>query len=253
MNEISRREIIGSALVGGWLALGAEWSAAQSATQPTTTAAARAGSAVDGPYQLSPLPYDYADLEPYISAQIMKLHHDVHHKGYVDAANAAVIELERIRRAGGDAIRSIRAVTDSLSFNLCGHVLHTVFWKNMKKGGGGDPSATSEIAKAITRDFGSMDGFRAQFSAAGAQVQGSGWAILAYEPLGQRLAVLQSEKHNNTGAWGSVPLLVLDVWEHAYYLQYQNKRTDYIKAFFNVVNWDDVNLRLEAARKLSLP
>lgn len=246
--SISRRDVIGAALLGGWMTLGSDWVAGQTATAP----AAAQDSPVEGPYALSPLPYDYADLEPYISSQIMKLHHDIHHKGYVDAANAAVVELERIRRVGGDAIRMVRAVTDSLSFNLSGHVLHTVFWKNMKKGGGGDPPAGSEIGKAIVRDFGSLDAFRGHFSAAAAQVQGSGWAILAFEPLAQRLAILQSEKHNNTGAWGSVPLLVLDVWEHAYYLQYQNKRSDYIKAFHNVVNWDDVNARLEAARKLSL-
>jgi Fe-Mn family superoxide dismutase len=248
VTDISRREAIGAALLGGWLTLGSDWAAGQTATAPATVPEIP----IDGPYALAPLPYDYADLEPYISAQIMKLHHDIHHKGYVDAANAAVVELERIRRVGGESIRTVRAVTDSLSFNLSGHVLHTVFWKNMKKGGGGDPSGNSEIGKAIIRDFGSLEAFRGHFSAAAAQVQGSGWAILAYEPVGQRLAILQSEKHNNTGAWGSVPLLVLDVWEHAYYLQYQNKRSDYIKAFYNVVNWDDVNVRLEAARKLSI-
>lgn len=251
MSELTRREIIGSAIVGGWIAMGTEWATAQSASQPATPAPA-GGEAVEGPYRLPPLPYDYADLEPYVSAQIMKLHHDIHHKGYVDGANAALVELERIRRAGGEAVRTIRAVTDSLSFNLSGHMLHSVFWHNMKKGGGGDAPASSEIGKAIVRDFGTFEAFRGHFSAAAAQVQGSGWAILAYEPLAQRLVILQSEKHNNTGAWGSVPLLVLDVWEHAYYLQYQNKRSEYIKAFFSIVNWDDVNARLEAARKLAL-
>ncbi len=239
MSALSRREILGSAaVVGGWLALGSE------------PVFAQPGGAATGPYALPPLPYDYADLEPHIDAATMKLHHDIHHKGYVDGANAAIAELTRIRETGGDAIKQVRAVTDALSFNAAGHVLHVVFWENMKKNGGGDPAAASEIGKLIVRDFGSLEAFRAHFSAAAAQVQGSGWGILAYEPLAQRLLILQSEKHNNTGVWGSVPLLCLDVWEHAYYLNYKNKRSDYIKAWWNVVNWENVEQRLAVARKL---
>jgi superoxide dismutase, Fe-Mn family len=240
MASLSRREILESAaLVGGWMLVGGTRARAQS--QPAGSAAA------EGPYQLPPLPYGYADLEPFIESQIMKLHHDVHHAGYVKAANAAIAELGQVRQTGGDAIKQVRALTTALAFNLSGHLLHTVFWDSMKRGGGGDPAAGTEAARLITRDFGSADAFRAQFSAAAAQVQGSGWAVLVWEPLAQRLLVLQAEKHENMGGPGSIPLLALDVWEHAYYLQYQNKRTDYINAFFQVVNWGCIEQRLQAA------
>lgn len=248
MSDMSRREWVGAAAVGGWLllnesALGETPVAAQAATQPSDEA--------PGAYSLPPLPYDYADLEPYIDARTMKLHHDVHHAAYVKGANAALVELERIRRTGGDDINRVRSVTDSLSFNASGHVLHVVFWENMKKGGGGDPPASSETSKYIHRDFGSLDAFKNHFSAAAAQVQGGGWGILAYCPISRRLMVLQSEKHQNTSVWGVVPILAIDVWEHAYYLNYQNKRSDYIKAWWNVVNWENVESRLAAALKIA--
>ncbi|NOS99944.1 MAG: superoxide dismutase [Phycisphaerales bacterium] len=199
------------------------------------------------PYSLAPLPYDYADLEPHIDAQTMKLHHDIHHAGYVKNANAALAELTAIRVAGGDQLARVRAVTEALSFNLSGHLLHTVFWTNMSKSGGGDPAADGMLAGMLRRDFGSVDSAWKNFSAAAAQVHGSGWGILAYEPHAKHLMVLQAEKHQNVTVWGVVPLLVLDVWEHAYYLKYQNKRTAYIDAFRNVVNWEDVDRRLRAA------
>jgi Fe-Mn family superoxide dismutase len=242
MSEMSRREVLGTAaVVGGWMVFGAGRALGQ--TQP-----AGEGGAT-GPYQLAPLPYDYADLEPFIDAQTMKLHHDNHHAGYVKGANAAIAELEQIRRTGGEAIKHVRAATSNLAFNLSGHLLHALFWPSMKKDGGGDPPADSQIAKLITRDFGSLDAFRGHFSAAAAQVHGSGWAVLAYEPTVQRLLILQAEKHQNEGAWGAVPLLPLDVWEHAYYLKYQNKRTEFIKAFMEVINWATVEARLQAALK----
>jgi Fe-Mn family superoxide dismutase len=253
MKDVSRRDMLGSAaLVGGWMLLQTDAANAQDRpAAPATQPAGGGAAAAEGPYTLPKLPYDYADLEPHIDAETMKLHHDIHHAAYVKGANAAVVELERIRRAGGDEIQKVRAVTDSLSFNLSGHVLHSVFWPNMKKNGGGEPAAGSEIGAMIKRDFGALESFWAQFAAASAQVQGSGWGILAYEPISQRLLVLQSEKHQNTGVWAAVPLLVLDVWEHAYYLRYQNKRTDYIKAFRNVINWENVDGRLAAAKKAS--
>lgn len=247
--SITRRDVLGSAaVVGGWIALGSEAALGQ-------TAGGQAGATpqtgdAGGPCTLPPLPYDYAALEPHIDAQTMKLHHDIHHAAYVKGANAAFTELERIRKVGGDDINKVRATTEALSFNLSGHVLHTVFWDNMKKDGGGDPAAGSDAGKMISRDFGSLDAFRAHFSAAAAQVQGGGWGILAYEPMAKRLVILQAEKHQNNSVWGVAPLLVLDVWEHAYYLRYQNKRTDYIKAWWNVVNWEDVNRRLGAASKV---
>jgi Fe-Mn family superoxide dismutase len=248
MSALSRREVLGSAaVVGGWTLLNSELALAGGPSPAAQDSAGASAGAAGGEYTLPPLPYDYGDLEPHIDTQTMRLHHDIHHAGYVKGANAALGELEKIRREGGDSVKMVRAVTESLAFNASGHLLHTVFWTNMKKAGGGEPAADSAAGKMIKRDFGSTDSLRNHFSAAAAQVQGSGWAILAYEPLSQRLMVLQAEKHQNLGVWGVVPLLVLDVWEHAYYLHYQNKRADYIAAWWNVVNWDDVDARLKSA------
>ena len=245
MSTLSRREVLGSAAVlGGSLILGAA-----SALGQSPQAAGGPGEST-GPYQLPPLPYGYADLEPFIDAETVKLHHDLHHAGYVRGANAAIAELEEIRRTGGDAIKQTRAATVNLAFNLSGHALHALYWKGLKKDGGGNPPADSETAKMITRDFGSLDAWRANFSAVAAQVQGSGWALLVFEPLAERLLVLQAEKHENESVWGTVPLLAIDVWEHAYYLKYQNKRTEYIKAFMELINWATVEERLRTALKL---
>ena len=232
-----------ASLAGGWYILGSARAAAQD-----TRAAGHPTPGNAGPYQLPQLPYGYADLEPYIDPETVKLHHDVHHAGYVHGANAAIAELERIRRVGGDEIDNVRAVTDKLTFDLSGHLLHSAYWTNMTPDGGGDPPADTEIARLIQRDFGSLAAFYGQFQASAQQVQGSGWGILAFEPCAQRLIVLQAEKHQNTAVWGAIPLLVVDVWEHAYYLRYQNKRSSYIKAFMNLVNWHDVDERLQAAR-----
>lgn len=242
MAELTRRDLLGAAvLAGGWSLIAGESASAQ---QPPTDAP----PAVAGPYALPPLPYGYADLEPYIDAQTVKLHHDIHHAGYVRGANAATVELERVRRVGGQEIARVRTLTDKLTYNLSGHLLHSVYWTNMTREGGGDPPPDTDAGRAIRRDFGSVAAFRAQFQAAAQQVQGCGWAVLAYEPNAQRLVVLQAEKHQNLSVWGATPLLVLDVWEHAYYLKYQNKRSSYIKAFMNVVNWSDVDRRLRAAK-----
>jgi Fe-Mn family superoxide dismutase len=243
MSMFTRRDVLGSAaVVGGWLAFGPEWSQAQTAA---------GGEAGGGPYRLPPLPYGYADLEPFMDAQTMKLHHDIHHAGYVRGANAAVAALASIRQAGGDSIKQVRAATDKLSFALSGHLLHTLYWDSMTKRGGGEPPAGSECGRMIQRDFGSFAAFTGQFAAAAAQVHGSGWGVLVYEPTAQRLLVLQAEKHENMAVWGAVPLLVVDVWEHAYYLKYQNKRSDFIKAFMEVVNWENVERRLQTARQLT--
>jgi len=240
--------MIGSAaVVGGWmLAPAAARQIGQVGETPVSQAPPREVGA-EGPYTLPPLPYDCAALEPHIDAQTMKLHHDKHHAGYVRKANAAVRELDRIRREGGAQIHRVRTVTEALSFNLSGHVLHSIFWTNMRKDGGGDPEGATDIARLGKRDFGSIEAMRANFAAAAQQVQGSGWGILAYEPNSERLIVLQAEKHQNLGVWGVSPLMVIDVWEHAYYLKYQNMRSSYVKAFMNVINWNDVDARLRAA------
>ncbi len=199
--------------------------------------------AENGEYALSPLPYAYDALEPYIDAQTMRLHHDVHHAGYVKGLNAALAAMADARAKGDFAL--IDRLAQKAAFNGSGHILHEVFWKNMAPAGTGGKPAGALLAR-IERDFGSAKALQAQFAQTAKTVEGSGWGILAYEPLGKRLVVLQAEKHQNLTQWGAVPLLVCDVWEHAYYLKYQNKRGDYVDNFFNVVNWNDVAERFDA-------
>jgi len=197
-------------------------------------------------HELPPLPYAYNALEPHIDEQTMRLHHDIHHKAYVDGLNAAEAALAKARETGD--FSGVRTQSDLLAFHGSGHFLHVIFWQNMKANGGGP--ATGAIAAEIAKKFGSFENFAKQFKAAANSVQGSGWALLVWQPAnGGYLEILQSEKHNNLTQWGAVPLLALDVWEHAYYLKYQNKRPAYTDAFFNVINWDDVNARLAAAKK----
>jgi Fe-Mn family superoxide dismutase len=197
-------------------------------------------------YTLPDLPYKYNALEPTISEEIMKLHHDKHHKGYVDGANAALDKLEKGRAAGLQGV-DVKAILRDLSFNASGHVLHAIFWPNMSPSGGGKPGG--KLADQISQDFGSFDSFKLQFSNAAKAVEGSGWGILAYDSLSDQLLTLQAEKHQNLTAQGTVPLLVLDVWEHAYYLQYKNDRGSYVDKWWNVVNWSDVEKRLDKAKR----
>lgn len=191
------------------------------------------------PHELPPLDYPYESLEPHIDAQTMHLHHDIHHKAYVDGLNNAEAKLAEARANNDFAL--VKHWSREEAFHGSGHFLHAIFWKNMSPNGGGQPSGA--LAEAINRDFGSFDAFKAQYIAAANAVEGSGWAVLACQPSG-KLVILQSEKHQNLTQWGVTPLLVLDVWEHAYYLKYQNKRAEYTKAFFNVINWADVASRL---------
>lgn len=193
------------------------------------------------PHELPPLPYAYNALEPHIDEATMKLHHDIHHKGYVDGLNAAETKLAAAREAGDFA--AIKHLSRELAFHGSGHFLHVIFWENMGPGKGGAPKG--KLADAINAKFGSFDKFKAQFSAAAGAVEGSGWALLVKQANGA-LEILQSEKHQNLTQWGVKPLLVLDVWEHAYYLKYQNKRAAYVTAFWNVINWDDVSKRFES-------
>jgi len=194
-------------------------------------------------YELPELPYDYDALEPTIDERIMELHHDKHHQGYVNGANAALENLAEMRESGdfGD----VKAVKRSLSFNLSGHVNHSVFWENMSPDGGGEPGG--DLADAIESDFGSFDGFKQDFAAAAKGVEGSGWGMLVHDPVADQLMVIQAENHNNRAVQGSTPLLVLDVWEHAYYLQYENNRGEYVDNFWDVVDWDDVAERYDQA------
>ena len=195
-------------------------------------------------FTLPDLPYDYAALEPHISAQIMQLHHDKHHNTYVTAANKALESMEEAR-ANGDAAGAAKLSKD-LQFNLGGHINHSIFWKNMSPDGGDKP--TGELASAIDDAFGSFDNFQAQFTAVATTIQGSGWAILAYEPIAGNLVIEQMYDQQNGVPVATFPLLQLDMWEHAFYLDYQNVKPDYVKAWWNVVNWEDVAQRLEKAR-----
>jgi Fe-Mn family superoxide dismutase len=197
-------------------------------------------------YTLPDLPYKYNALEPTISEEIMKLHHDKHHKGYVDGANAALDKLEKGRAVGLQGV-DVKAILRDLSFNASGHVLHAIFWPNMSPSGGGKPGG--KLDDQIAQDFGSFDSFKLQFSNAAKTVEGSGWGILAYDFLSDQLLTLQAEKHQNLTAQGTIPLLVLDVWEHAYYLQYKNDRASYVDKWWNVVNWSDVEKRFDKAKR----
>ncbi len=165
----------------------------------------------------------------------MRIHHDKHHAGYVKGLNTALERLAEIRSGQLD-MGEVQQWSGQLAFNGSGHLLHVIFWNCMSPSGGGRPSGA--IARQIDRDFGSFNDMANQFKAAAGSVQGSGWGILALEPTSRQLLVMQAEKHQNLTAWGVVPLMVVDVWEHAYYLKYQNRRADYVNAFMNVINWD---------------
>ena len=195
-------------------------------------------------YTLPDLDYDYGALEPHITAQIMQLHHDKHHATYVAKANEAVEQLEEARASGG--FKSLPGLERTLAFNVSGHALHSLFWKNLSPEGGGQPDA--QLAEAIRRDCGGFEAMRGQMNEAGATLMGSGWAALVWEPLGQRLQVLQVYDHQGNVCQGCVPLLVLDGWEHAYYLQYKTDKAAFFKALWNVVSWEDVASRFAAAR-----
>jgi len=197
------------------------------------------------PYVLPDLDYDFGALEPHCSARVLELHHDKHHKAYVDGLNATIDKLAAARAA--DDLGAIVGLEKTLAFNLSGHVLHTLFWKNLTPGGRDRP--TGELASAIDEHFGSFDVFHKQLSSAAATVQGSGWGALTWEPLGERLFIEQIYDHQGNVGQGGVPLLVIDAWEHAYYLQYENRRADYVAAIWNLIDWDDVATRFDRARR----
>ncbi len=194
-------------------------------------------------YTLPGLRYDYGALEPHISGKIMELHHDKHHAGYVKAANSALERLAEAREKG--EFDDIAALERSLAFNLSGHVLHSVFWKNMAPKAGGRPQG--ELAAVIKQEFGSFEKLQKQINAVAASIMGSGWAALVWEPLGKKLLVTQIYDHQSNLAQAGTPLLVLDAWEHAFYLQYQNRKTEFFDAVWNVWNWEDVAARFQAA------
>jgi Fe-Mn family superoxide dismutase len=196
-------------------------------------------------YVLPDLSYDYGALEPNISGRIMELHHDKHHLAYVNGANTAIDALAEAREKND--LTMVNKFQKDLAFNLAGHVNHTVFWRNMSPDGGDKP--TGELAAAIDNFFGSFDAFRAHFTASALGIQGSGWSILVWDILGQKLLIEQLYDHQGNLSVGSIPLLMLDMWEHAFYLDYQNVKPEYVKAFWNIVNWADVQARFAEASK----
>jgi len=197
-------------------------------------------------YELPELDYAYDALEPHISGEIMELHHTKHHQNYVNGANAALDKLQAARE-NGEIAGVVTALSKDLAFNLGGHTNHSLFWKNLSPNGGGEP--TGELAEAINRDFGSFEKFQEHFNGAALGLQGSGWAVLGYDYVADRLVIEQMTDQQGNLSINLTPLLLLDMWEHAFYLQYKNVKADYVKAVWNVFNWDEVATRFEAAKK----
>ena len=199
-------------------------------------------------YRLPDLRYDYGALEPHISGQIMELHHDKHHTGYVKAANDTLEQLDEARHKAD--FSRLPGLERALAFNLSGHVLHSIFWQNLSPTGGGRPDG--ELGEAITRDFGGFAQFKRQLIQVAATIMGSGWAALVWEPIGRRLLTTQIYDHQSNLSQGGVPLLVLDAWEHAFYLQYQNRKVEFFEAVWGAWNWGDVAARFQAAKGMDV-
>ncbi len=191
-----------------------------------------------GQFVLPPLHYAFDALEPHIDAKTMEIHHDKHHQAYVNGLNKALAELARIRSAAGDSAL-VKFWANQVSFHGGGHINHSLFWNMMappSKGGGGSPKG--KLAEAIQKTFGSYEQFVAQFKTTANSVEGGGWGWLVVEPWSRQLLLIQGEKQQDLMVTGCLPVVGIDVWEHAYYLKYQNKRPDYVTAWFNVVNWE---------------
>ncbi|MFW6133787.1 MAG: superoxide dismutase [Planctomycetota bacterium] len=203
------------------------------------------GAVAGGKYVLPELPYATDALAPLYDQRTLTIHHDRHHAGYVKGLNRVLDKLAAAREAGDYA--RVKGLSRGLAFHGSGHVLHTLFWNSMTPGGAAPPPA---LRKAAEKSFGSVEACTAQFAAATKAVEASGWGLVAYEPLGDRLVVLQAEKHQNLALWGVVPLLVCDVWEHAYYLQYANSRGQWVDNFLKLANWEFAAERLAVACRL---
>jgi Fe-Mn family superoxide dismutase len=194
-------------------------------------------------YVLPKLPYDYRDLEPFMSETQLMIHHDKHHQAYVNGANTILEKLEKARKEGIDL--DVKSTLKELSFNIGGHLLHSLFWDNLMPANSAILKPTGTIANEIEREFGSFERFKKEFTQAALSVEGSGWAALTFDIQTKRLIIMQIEKHNNNVYPSFRILMVLDVFEHAYYIDYKNDRAKFVEAFWNIVNWDEVNKRLE--------
>jgi Fe-Mn family superoxide dismutase len=199
-------------------------------------------------YTLPELTYDYGALEPNLSATLLELHHAKHHAAYVKGANTTLEKLANARQE--DSFDTINQLQKNLAFHVSGHILHSVFWTNMSPEGGGKPEG--DLAAVIDDSLGSFEGFKQQLSEAAVNVQGSGWGTLAWEPMAQRLVVEQVYDHQGNIGNGTVPLMVLDMWEHAYYLDYKNVKGEWVEAFWKIVAWPDVAKRFTRVRDLQL-
>jgi superoxide dismutase, Fe-Mn family len=199
-------------------------------------------------YVLPALEYDYGALEPHISARIIELHHNKHHKTYVDGANQALERLEAARQKGD--LDAAGTIARALAFNVSGHVLHSIYWRCMAPKAGGQP--TGELAAAIDENFGSFGAFRQQLTKSAATVMGSGWAALMWDSVSSQLLITQIHDHQSSTIQGAVPLLVVDAWEHAWYLQHQNEKAKHFEAIWNLWNWEYVADRLTEVRRVGL-
>lgn len=233
--EISRREVIAGAGVAAAVGILTNFLSSEALAE-----APKEGKTafVHG---LPPLPYPEDALEPVIDKETVKIHHDKHFAGYVRGLNSNLAEIEKSRKSGD--FKHIKALSRDLAFNGSGVVLHWIYFSTIGPNAGGQPSGM--MAEMIRRDFGSFDAFWRQFAEASKAVEASGWGILGWEPFSKRLVIMQAEKHQNLTSWGAMPLLVCDVWEHAYYLKYQNRRAEYVDNFAKIVNWKKVEERFK--------
>ena len=248
-NQVSRRNALASIAALGVSGVVTNSAMASSTTPQILSPEDLGFDRASNKFTLPKLPYTYDALSSVIDEQTMRVHHGKHHAGYVRGLNTATKELENIRWDQNDG-KLIQHWQRQLSFHMGGHVNHTLFWKGMTPellGGGGQP--TGNLSQAIKNDFGSFGKFARQFRLAASKVEGSGWGYLVYEPMSGKLMVTQMQNQQDMMFAGAIPLLGIDVWEHAYYLKYQNRRADYIDAFMNIINWDEVSRRYSAARK----
>ncbi|HQS43324.1 MAG: superoxide dismutase [Methylotenera sp. 24-45-7] len=240
----TRRDFLqNSAAVVGSIALTSTLAQAKESNVPTSL---YPDKLIDdtGKYVLLPLPYAYDALEPVIDARTVELHYNFHHKPAVAAANKAEDGLTLARETGDFAL--VKHYEKELALGLSSHILHTIYWTNLSTKGG---NPTGSLLKEIEKNFKSFDKFKVHMAAATTSVEGAGWGILGYLPASGKLMVLQCENHQKLTAWGVVPILVLDVWEHAYYLKYQNRRAEYVNSLFSIINWDNVAARFDAATR----
>ncbi len=200
----------------------------------------------NGNYILQPLPYNENFLEPYMDAETMNLHYTFHHGGAVNAANKDVAMIKKALDENN--LETVDFWTKKLSYHFSSHILHSIFWTNLtnKK-----TNPSGDLLKRIEKNFGSYDKLKTLIAETSKNVDGNGWGIVAYQPYSDSLTVLQCENHEKLTQWGAIPLLVIDVWEHAYYLKYKNKRTDFVDALFNIINWDNAAQRLNTAIKIT--